>query len=243
MSYEPIIEFKDVWKKYSTRDIFHRSLREDVFNLFRPKNAGMLGSDEFWALKGINLSIKKGECVGLYGPNGAGKSTILKLIASVTYPTKGQVDVKGRIAPMIEVGAGFHPDLTGRENIFMNGAIIGMRIGEINEKIDEIIAFSELEKFIDMPVKKYSSGMYLRLGFSVAIHSSADILLIDEVLAVGDEAFQLKCIERIVRLKGKWKTIIVVSHDRSLIEEIADRTLVISMGEIKEDLSISENAA
>lgn len=232
MLYEPVIEFKDVWKKYSTRDIFHRSLREDVFNLFRPKNAGMLGSDEFWALKGINLSIKKGECVGLYGPNGAGKSTILKLIASVTYPTKGQVDVRGRIAPMIEVGAGFHPDLTGRENIFMNGAIIGMRISEINEKIDEIIAFSELEKFIDMPVKKYSSGMYLRLGFSVAVHSSADLILIDEILSVGDVDFQKKCIKKVKKLRNENRTIIVVSHNKDLLEEITNRILFMNNGEI-----------
>lgn len=231
MSSESIIELKDVWKKYSTCDVFHRSLREDMVNLFRSKNGNGLSDGEFWALKGIDLSIKKGECVGLYGPNGAGKSTILKLIASVTYPTRGYVNVKGRIAPMIEVGAGFHPDLTGRENIFMNGAIIGMKISEINEKIGDIIAFSELEKFIDMPVKKYSSGMYLRLGFSVAIHSSAEVILIDEVISVGDEDFQKKCIERIGKLKDEGMTMVVVSHNKDLLEKVTDRILFIQNGE------------
>lgn len=236
MLYEPVIQFEDVWKKYSTRDVFHRSLREDLVGLFKTKDTNGLVEGEFWALRGVNLSVRKGECVGLYGPNGAGKSTILKLIANVTYPTKGQVWVSGRIAPMIEVGAGFHQDLTGRENIFMNGAIIGMRISEINKKIDEIIAFSELEKFIDMPVKKYSSGMYLRLGFSVAIHSSADILLIDEILSVGDEAFQQKCLEKIEEIKDEGRTVALVSHNIELLTKIADRVIPLKEGQIIEPI-------
>lgn len=232
MLYDAIIEFNDVWKKYSRREAFHKSLREDLANLFKRDNRN-LRKDEFWALKGVNLSIKKGECIGFYGPNGAGKSTILKLIASVTYPTRGEIIIRGKVAPLIEVGAGFHMDLTGRENIFINGAILGMRIKEIKEKIQEIIEFSELKEFIDMPVKKYSSGMYLRLGFSIAVHSSADILLIDEILAVGDEGFQGKCIEKIKELHRMGKTIIIVSHNIKLMESLVDQIVRIRAGEIE----------
>jgi len=228
-----IIEFKDVWKKYSTRDIFHRSLREEISDIFRRSERDKLSEGEFWALKGINISIKRGECVGLYGPNGAGKTTILKLIASVTYPNLGEVGVGGRVAPLISVGAGFHPDLTGRENIYTNGTIIGMSIKEIKEKIRSIIDFSEIEeKFIDMPVKKYSDGMNARLGFSIAIHSSAEIILIDEVLAVGDESFQEKCINKIKDLIKNEKTIVIVSHNKKRMEELTDRILFIKSGEI-----------
>ena len=228
-----IIEFKDVWKKYSTRDIFHKSLREEISDIFRRSERDTLSEGEFWALKGINISIKRGECVGLYGPNGAGKTTILKLIASVTYPNLGEVEVGGRVAPLISVGAGFHPDLTGRENIYTNGTIIGMSIREIKEKIQSIIDFSDIEeKFIDMPVKKYSDGMNARLGFSIAIHSSADITLIDEVLAVGDESFQEKCINKIKDLIKNEKTMVIVSHNKKRMEELTDRILFIKSGEI-----------
>lgn len=214
MSSDTIVELKHVWKKYSIRDIFHRSIREDVAEIFRGTKDD-LKEGEFWALKNINISLGWGECVGLYGPNGSGKTTILKLISSVTYPTRGEVTVKGRVAPLIAVGAGFHPDLTGRENIYMNGTIIGMSLKEIKGQMAEIIGFSELEKFIDMSVKKYSSGMYLKLGFSIAIHSSAEILLIDEILAVSDESFQKKCIKKIKDIKSN-KTMVVVSHNRPL---------------------------
>jgi len=231
MSSKPIIEFSDVWKRYYTHDVFHRSLREDISSLFFGNKE--MSENEFWALKGIDLSVKRGECVGLYGHNGAGKSTILKMIANVTYPTRGKIRVDGRVAPMIEIGAGFHHDLTGRENIFMNGTIIGMNIREIKQNIDEIISYSELEKFIDMPVKKYSSGMYLRLGFSIAIHSSAEIILIDEVMSVGDEDFQKKCIERIGRLKDEGRTMVVVSHNKPLLTMFADRILYMENGELR----------
>lgn len=207
-------------------------MREDIVSLFKWNNSD-LKRDEFWALKGVNLTVQRGECVGLYGPNGAGKSTILKLIASVTYPTKGDVKVMGRVAPLIEIGAGFHMDLTGRENIFINGAILGMSIKEIKSKLNDIIEFSELGQFIDMPVKKYSSGMYLRLGFSVAVHSSAEILLIDEILAVGDEDFQRKCIEKIKELIGDGRTIIMVSHNRELMERLTGRVIFVYKGEFK----------
>lgn len=233
MSSNTMVELKNVWKKYSTRDIFHKSLREEITNIFARAPRDKLDEDEFWALQSINVDVKKGECVGLYGPNGSGKTTILKLIARVTYPNTGEVCVNGRVAPLISVGAGFHPDLTGRENIYTNGTIIGMTIQEIGEKIDSIIEFSEIEKkFMDMPVKKYSTGMNTRLGFSIAVHSSSEIILIDEILAVGDESFQKKCINKIKDLITSGKTIILVSHDRILMEELTNRILFIKNGEI-----------
>jgi len=225
------IKLENLWKKYYRQNVFHRSLREDVMNVMRlRRNNSNLKKNEFWALKGINIEVKKGESIGFYGPNGAGKSTILKLIANVTYPTKGSVTVNGRVAPLIEIGAGFHKDLTGRENIFMNGTILGMKIAEIKEKMDSIISFSEIEEFIDMSVKKYSSGMYLRLGFAIAIHSDADILLIDEILAVGDEAFREKCLDKVIDLKKDGKTMVIVTHNRDLIEKVADRVICIERG-------------
>jgi len=207
-------------------------LRQDIVDLFtknsdRPET---VKEDEFWALRDINLSMRRGEIVGLYGPNGAGKSTLLKLIARVTYPTVGQVIVAGRVAPMIEIGAGFHPDLTGQENIFVNGTILGMKIREITSKIPDIVKFSGLQRFIDMSVKKYSSGMYLRLGFSVAIHSSAEILLVDEIIGVGDEEFQQKCLEKIQTLRSEGRCIIIVSHSRDLLHKIADRVCILNDG-------------
>lgn len=227
-----MILFEDVWKKYYKHHIFHRSLREDIVEFFKKKR-NELKENEFWALKGVSFEIKKGECVGLYGPNGAGKSTILKIIAKVTYPSKGRVQVKGRIAPLIEIGAGFHMDLTGRENIYVNGTILGMRINEIRQKMSKIIEFSELEDFIDMPVKKYSSGMYLRLGFSVAIHSDADIFLIDEILAVGDEAFQNKCLDKLTELKKQGKIILFVTHNWQLMNKVVDRIIFVEKGQIR----------
>ncbi|MEJ5300928.1 MAG: ABC transporter ATP-binding protein [Thermodesulforhabdaceae bacterium] len=228
---------RDVWKKYSLREVFHRSLREDIMHFFR-RNENALKKDEFWALQGITLEVEKGECVGLYGPNGVGKSTILKLIASVTYPTRGSIEIFGKVAPLIEVGAGFHPDLTGRENIFVNGTIIGMSIKEIKNKLDDIIAFSELGQFIDTPVKKYSSGMHLKLGMAVAVHSGADILLVDEILSVGDESFRKKCIDALHDLLQQGKTIILVSHDKFLLEQLAHRIAYIDRGKIVKEQEI-----
>lgn len=233
MSSSGIIELRDVWKKYSTRDIFHKSLRDELSELFRKNGGDVLAQGEFWALKGVNIEISRGECVGLYGPNGAGKTTILKLIASVTYPNQGAVKVSGRVAPLISVGAGFHPDLTGRENIYTNGTIIGMTIREVQENMERIIEFSDIQsKFLDMPVKKYSDGMSARLGFSIAIHSSADIILIDEILAVGDEAFQEKCLSKIKELISNKKTIIIVSHNRKRMEELTDRIIFLKEGSV-----------
>lgn len=229
-----LVEFRDVWKKYSLGDILLRSLREDIMNIFRPRRK-QLKHDEFWALKGISFQVFKGECLALYGPNGAGKSTILKLIASVTYPTHGSIEIEGKVAPLIEIGAGFHPDLTGRENIFVNGTIIGFRLKEIKEKLDHIINFSELGPFIDVPVKKYSSGMYLKLGMAIAVHSKADILLIDEILSVADRNFRHKCLSALKHLVEQGKTVIIVSHDMNLLEEVAHRILYVEKGEISSE--------
>lgn len=236
MSSKAAVEFTGVWKKYSMHPVFHRSLREDIISVFRKKNgtkqSADMSSNEFWALKEINFIVRTGQTVGFYGPNGAGKSTILKLMARVTYPTKGGLTTNGRIAPLIEIGAGFHPDLSGRENILMNGAILGMRVKEIREKTDSIIRFSELAEFIEMPVKKYSSGMYLRLAFSTAIHSDADIYLIDEILSVGDESFQKRCIDKIQELKKAGKTLVIISHDRHMMEQLSDKIFFINKGEL-----------
>lgn len=232
MSFEPMLIMDGVWKKYSRDTIFHRSLREDMLNIFSRRFNNELGANDFWALSDISLVIAPGEAVGLYGHNGAGKSTILKLFSGVTFPTRGTFSVRGRVAPLIEIGAGFHPDLTGRENIFINGAIIGMKLQQIREKFDSIVAFSELGDFIAMPVKKYSSGMYLRLAFSIAIHSDADIYLIDEILAVGDAEFQKKCLERIKELLAAGKTLVVVSHDLALLQSLMMRVVFLDHGRI-----------
>ncbi|MBF0318703.1 MAG: ABC transporter ATP-binding protein [Nitrospirae bacterium] len=228
MSSEYALQLDGVWKKYSKTEFFHKSIREEVVGLFKWKKDGTsLSKDEFWALKDVNLRLKRGEAIGLYGANGAGKTTILKVVSSITYPTIGDITVNGTVAPLIEVGAGFHPDLSGRENIYVNGTIIGMQIKEIKAKMDSIVGFSELEGFIDMPVKKYSSGMYLRLGFSVAVNSSAEVLLFDEILSVSDKAFQQKCVDKIKELKREGRSIIMVSHNLALLRETADSIYLI----------------
>ena len=229
MSSNTMISLNEIWKRYFSNDVFHRSLRESITGIFSHKKGEV--NRPFWALQGVSFQVKCGECMGLYGSNGAGKSTILKLIANVTYPTKGKVTINGRVAPLIEVGAGFHPDLTGRENIYMNGTIIGMKISEIKDKIDNIIEFSELTDFIDMPVKRYSSGMSLRLAFATAIHSSAEIMLIDEILSVGDEKFQEKAIEQIRNL-AKSRAIIMVSHDKAILKAVTDKIVFLEKGHI-----------
>ncbi|BDV43142.1 hypothetical protein GURASL_20650 [Geotalea uraniireducens] len=228
---EPIISFRNVWKKYSRQQVLNNSLREELVSLFTGrKSREDLDEGEFWALQGINFDIKQGECIGLYGPNGSGKSTILKLISNVTYPTRGIIDVRGRVAPLIELGAGMHLDLTGIENIYMNGTILGVSIRELRSKVDEIIDFSGLNDFINVPVKKYSSGMYLRLAFSIAVHSAADIFLFDEVLAVGDEEFKEKCRHKISDIMVSDKIVLIVSHDKEDMQRYCDRILSITHG-------------
>lgn len=189
--------------------------------------------DRFYALDGIDLCIKKGEAIGIIGSNGAGKSTLLKLISRVTAPTEGTIGINGRITSMLEVGTGFHPELTGRENIYMNGAILGMTKAEIEKKIEDIIEFSEVRQFIDTPVKRYSSGMYVKLAFSVAVHLDSEIMIVDEVLAVGDAMFQKKCIDTMSRYsRNEGKTILYVSHNMSTIRQLCNRCIVLDQGRI-----------
>jgi ABC-type polysaccharide/polyol phosphate transport system ATPase subunit len=183
----------------------------------------------------VSFDIKQGQSVGFIGRNGAGKSTILKLLASVTKPTSGRVTIDGRVAALIEVGAGFHPELTGRENIFLNGSILGMKKAEINKCFDSIVSFAELEQFIETPVKHYSSGMYVRLGFAIAVHTNPDIFLIDEVLAVGDGAFQKKCLDTLASHRAKGKTMILVSHDLEKVRDACDRCIYVNGGGIRFD--------
>ena len=200
--------------------------------LLRKLNRLRRRSEEFWAVRDFSFEVARGEALGIIGHNGAGKSTILKLLANITSPTRGEITVNGRLSALIEVGSGFHPELTGRENIYLNGSILGMRRREIAEKFDSIVDFAGVPQFIDTPVKRYSSGMYVRLGFSIAAHLDPDILLLDEVLAVGDAAFQAKCIRRIGELKEKGTTIVFISHDLGAVERLCDRVLLLRNGEI-----------
>lgn len=190
-------------------------------------------SDIVWSLKDINIDIQQGDAVGIIGKNGAGKSTLLKLLSRVTSPTTGNIKVKGRIASLLEVGTGFHPELTGRENIFLNGAILGMRKHEIKRKFDEIVAFSGVERYIDTPVKRYSSGMYVRLAFAVAAHLESEILIVDEVLAVGDAEFQKKCLGKMGEVsKGEGRTVLFVSHNMAAVKALCDKGIVLQNGEV-----------
>lgn len=226
---ENVIEVKNLKKKFKVYLDKGSDLKEKV--LFRKRNQ----YEDRWVLKGINFSIKKGESVGLIGKNGCGKSTTLKLLSRIIYPTEGTIEIRGRVSSLLELGAGFHPDMSGRENIYTNASIFGLTKKEIDNRLDKIIAFSELEEFIDNPVRTYSSGMYMRLAFSVAINVDADILLIDEILAVGDIGFQTKCMEKLREIKKGGTTIIIVSHAMGQIEQICDRVIWIEGGRIKED--------
>jgi lipopolysaccharide transport system ATP-binding protein len=194
----------------------------------QPRNS----NEDFWALKDVSFEVKQGEVVGIIGRNGAGKSTLLKILSRITEPTKGRVHIRGRVASLLEVGTGFHPELTGRENIFLNGAILGMRRAEIKSKFNEIVAFAEVEKFLDMPVKRYSSGMYVRLAFAVAAHLEPEILIVDEVLAVGDAAFQLKCIGKMQDVSRGGRTVIFVSHNMGAIAALCSSALTMSDGKV-----------
>lgn len=229
------IEFRNVSKKFKKGEKFN-SLRDSIPNLFRSvflkKQENGLGKQEFWALKDVSFQIKQGEVVGIIGPNGAGKSTILKLLSRIMNPNKGEIKIKGRLSALIEVAAGFHPELTGKENIYLNGTILGMTRKEIDSKFDEIVEFSGLSEFIDTPVKRYSSGMFSRLGFSVAAHMDPDVLLVDEVLAVGDISFQAKCAQKIRELFNSGVTILLVSHNLSLIKNLCSRVVLLNKGEV-----------
>jgi ABC-type polysaccharide/polyol phosphate transport system ATPase subunit len=202
-----------------------RSLRQKLTGFARRQ-------DEFWAVRDVSFAVAEGETLGIIGHNGAGKSTILKLLSSVTVPTSGEIRIYGRLSALIEVGSGFHPELTGRENIYLSGSILGMRRREIADKLERIIEFAGVREFIDEPVKHYSSGMYVRLGFSIAAHLEPDILLLDEVLAVGDAAFQSKCLDRIKELHRQGRTIVFISHDVGAVERLCDRVILLKQGQV-----------
>jgi lipopolysaccharide transport system ATP-binding protein len=190
--------------------------------------------EEFWALKNISFEVHRGEVLGIIGRNGAGKSTLLKILSRITEPTKGRIRIKGRVTSLLEVGTGFHNELTGRENIYLNGAILGMTQGEVKRKFDEIVAFAEIDKFLDMPVKRYSSGMYVRLAFSVAAHLEPEILMVDEVLAVGDAAFQKKCLGKMSDVAARGgRTVLFVSHNMPSVQALCNRALLLASGEIR----------
>ena len=197
--------------------------------------AGRRKYEEHWVLNGVSFEVKRGEAIGLIGQNGCGKSTTLKMLTKILYPDEGTIEMKGRVSSLIELGAGFHPDLSGRENIYTNASIFGLNRKEIDARLEDIIAFSELEAFIDDPVRTYSSGMYMRLAFAVAINVDADILLIDEILAVGDAAFQAKCFRKLQEIKGRGTTIVIVSHAMSQLELICDRSIWVADGLVKMD--------
>lgn len=226
---QPIIEFKNVTKQFSKNN------QKTIKEFFHALIVGEDTKNQFTALNNISFSIDRGETVGIIGPNGSGKSTILKLIAGVMSPTSGKISVKGKVSPLIELGAGFHSELTGRENIYLNGSILGLTQKEIEEKFDSIVEFAELAEFIDQPVKKYSSGMYMRLGFSIAVHVNPEILIVDEILAVGDEAFQQKCFKKMEDFQSKGVTIIFVSHDMKSVSSFCKRVFFINKSSVMFD--------
>jgi lipopolysaccharide transport system ATP-binding protein len=247
-----VIRLDKLGKQYRVgrRQESYRTLRETlteavtfpVRSLFqRAKSKDDIGrSDTFWALRNVSFEVKRGETVGIIGCNGDGKSTLLKILARITEPSVGDGEINGRIGSLLEVGTGFHPELTGRENIYLNGAILGMRRAEINRKFDEIVDFAEVDKFVDTPVKHYSSGMYLRLAFSVAAHLEPEILLVDEVLAVGDAAFQKKCLGKMQNVADQGRTVLFVSHNMATVQALCRRGIYLSEGHIACDATADE---
>ena len=253
-----VVQVENLWKQYRLGTINHGTLVKDLQswwarlcgkedpNLQIDQHIKISGGskgvaqDRFWALKDVSLDVKEGEVLGIIGKNGAGKSTLLKILSQVTSPTKGEIKIKGRIASLLEVGTGFHPELSGQENIFLNGAILGMNKLEITSKLDEIIAFAEIEKFIDTPVKRYSSGMYVRLAFAVAAHLEPEILIVDEVLAVGDAQFQKKCLGKMKDVSNEGRTVLFVSHNMSAMQRLCSRGILLNSGRIEATGKISE---
>lgn len=229
MQKDNAIEVRDVKKSFRIYKDKGNSLKEKV--LFRERNS----YERRTVLKGVSFDIKKGEAVGLIGHNGCGKSTTLKLLTKIIYPDSGKIEIAGRVSSLLELGAGFHPDMSGRENIYINASIFGLTRKEIDERLEEIIEFSELGHYIDSPVRTYSSGMYMRLAFSVAINVNADVILVDEILAVGDLNFQDKCLKKLQQIKKEGATIVIVSHSLGQIESICDRSIWLNDGEIVED--------
>jgi lipopolysaccharide transport system ATP-binding protein len=243
---DPIIQVENLGKKYiighqkqerytALRDVIANGAKSVGQKLLTPmgKKVSDPTVEEFWALKDVSFEIKQGDRVGIIGRNGAGKSTLLKILSRITEPTTGRISIKGRVASLLEVGTGFHPELTGRENIYLNGAILGMSKVEIKRKFDEIVAFAEVEKFLDTPVKRYSSGMYVRLAFAVAAHLEPEILIVDEVLAVGDTAFQKKCLGKMGDVAKEGRTVLFVSHNMAAVEALCSKGILLEQGQIK----------
>jgi len=233
---KPIIEINHLSKKYQIGETqSYYALRDTLADLMKnpfKKKSSEIKKDEFWALKGINFTVNQGEVVGIIGRNGAGKSTLLKILSQITPPTEGEVILRGRVGSLLEVGTGFHPELTGRENIFLNGAILGMKRTEVKKKFDEIVDFAGVEKFLDMPMKRYSSGMYMRLAFAVAAHLETEILIVDEVLAVGDAEFQKKCLGKMGDVAKEGRTVLFVSHNMTMIQNLCKRSALLNKGRI-----------
>ncbi|HAC64796.1 MAG TPA: ABC transporter ATP-binding protein [Cyanothece sp. UBA12306] len=241
---DTIIKVENLGKKYIIRHQVEKKLRyvalrdviangvKSIWKSFQnPQSSTRKDQEEFWALKDVSFEVKQGEAIGIIGRNGAGKSTLLKILSQITEPTRGRISLRGRVASLLEVGTGFHPELTGRENIYLNGAILGMTRTEIKRKFDEIVAFAEVEKFLDTPVKRYSSGMYVRLAFSVAAHLEPEILVVDEVLAVGDAAFQKKCLGKMGDVAQKeGRTVLFVSHNMGTIKSLCNSAILLTKG-------------
>lgn len=229
---KPILEVENISKKFliGHQHLPYLSLRDKLTGLFKPETS----KEEFMALRDVSFQVMPGESVGIIGRNGAGKSTLLKILSRITPPSSGHINVRGRIASLLEVGTGFHQELTGRENIFMNGSILGMKHAEIKARFDEIVDFSGTEKFLDTPLKHYSSGMQLRLAFAVAAHLDPEILIIDEVLAVGDAEFQKKCLGKMEDVVNEGRTILFVSHNLSIIQQLCDKSIWLDKGQVRE---------
>lgn len=263
MSNLKILEAKDIGKKYiinhqaeieTFRELIAASFKKITKSITKNRNEDVSDGtllntrrqkEEFWALKNVSFDVNAGERVGIIGRNGAGKSTLLKILSRITTPTTGTIITKGKITSLLEVGTGFHPDLTGRENVFLNGSIMGMSRNEIRKKFDQIVEFSEVEKFLDTPVKHYSSGMQIRLAFSVAAHLEPDILILDEVLSVGDHQFQQKCIKRMEEINSSGCTVIFVSHSIDAIKKYCKRAILLSEGKViidTEDMDYALNS-
>lgn len=232
-----VIRHEQAQRYLALRDVLTDGTKRLAYRLVNPlaKNRPRSSEEEFWALHDINLEIREGERVGIVGRNGAGKSTLLKILSRITAPTRGRIRTHGRVASLLEVGTGFHPELTGRENIFLNGAILGMSTAQIRGRFDDIVAFSEIERFLDTPVKRYSSGMYLRLAFAVAVQLEPDILIVDEILAVGDAEFQRRCLGKMDELGRSGRTLLFVSHNMGAVSSLCSRAVLLSKGECVAD--------
>jgi len=234
----PSIVVENLAKRYvvgGAKELSYKTLRDSLAGLFRRNGAGRGPRETIWALKDVSFTVNQGEVIGIIGRNGAGKSTLLKILSRITEPTAGRALLYGRAGSLLEVGTGFHPELTGRENIFLNGAILGMGRGEITQKLDEIVAFAEIEQFLDTPVKRYSSGMYVRLAFAVAAHLETEILIVDEVLAVGDATFQKKCLNKMEDVGQHGRTVLFVSHNLSTVTRLCKRAVLLDAGRVVRD--------